>query len=84
MKCYKCNIFLANCKSEYGFYYYCPNCGKTFETSGQMKYNKRYDKQHPNTFINKKEVNLTSFFIFKSFSLFDNKGVLLVHLFYEK
>lgn len=37
---------MSQCKSKYGFYYFCPNCGRTFETGGQQQYNsKRYNSR---------------------------------------
>lgn len=41
MKCFKCNITVTNCKGKYGYYYFCPKCGNTFETAGQTRYNSR-------------------------------------------
>jgi len=39
MQCFRCHRTLSQRKSKYGFYYYCPNCGNTFETEGQKNYN---------------------------------------------
>lgn len=39
MQCFKCHRQMSQCKSKYGFYYYCPNCGRTFESSGQQRCN---------------------------------------------
>lgn len=39
MECYKCHKKLTQHKSKFGFYYYCSNCGKIFETNGQQIYN---------------------------------------------
>ena len=58
MKCFKCNITLSNCKSEYGFYYFCPRCKKTFETSSQKTYNKKYNNPHPNIFTKKNNYSI--------------------------
>ena len=44
MKCFRCNVTLSNCKGRYGYYYFCARCGKTFETSSQTEYNKKYKK----------------------------------------
>lgn len=30
---------MSQCKSKYGFYYFCPTYGRTFESSGQQRYN---------------------------------------------
>ncbi len=56
MQCFKCHINLFERKSEYGFYYFCPNCGKIFETKGQQsynskKYNSRSDYMKTNDFV---------------------------------
>ena len=45
MVCFKCNVELYENKSEYGFYYRCPKCGKTFETKRQSKNNQFYFKK---------------------------------------
>ena len=39
MKCFSCNCQLLEKKSQFGFYYQCPKCGKIFETTGQTTYN---------------------------------------------
>lgn len=39
MNCFKCKVKLVQAKSEYGFYYYCPKCGRKIETQGQTTYN---------------------------------------------
>ncbi len=41
MQCFKCHRKMSQCKSEYGFYYFCSNCGRTFETGGQQSYNSK-------------------------------------------
>lgn len=41
MKCFNCNGSMSQCKSKYGYYYFCPVCGKTFETGGQQRYNSK-------------------------------------------
>ena len=46
MLCFKCQRNMAQCKSKFGFYYFCPNCGRTFETGGQQRYNsKKYNSR---------------------------------------
>lgn len=46
MQCFKCHKKMSECKSKYGFYYFCPNCGKVFETKGQQSYNsKKYNSR---------------------------------------
>ena len=46
MKCFNCHTELTQKKSMFGYYYSCPHCGKTFETSGQKFYNsKKYDNR---------------------------------------
>ena len=39
MQCFNCHRQMYQRKSQYGFYYYCSNCGRTFETQGQQLYN---------------------------------------------
>ena len=46
MQCFKCHKNVSKTKSEYGFYYFCPNCGSSFETGGQQRYNsKKYNSR---------------------------------------
>ena len=47
-KCFKCKCKMYQCKSEYGYYYRCSNCGRIIEFKGQkdynsQKYSTRYD-----------------------------------------
>ena len=42
MQCFKCGTTVIQRLSQYGYYYYCPNCGKIFETSGQTEYNQKH------------------------------------------
>ena len=42
MKCFNCDVTLSQCKSKYGYYYFCARCGKTFETESQKEYNKKF------------------------------------------
>lgn len=52
MICFNCGIPVTQCKSKYGFYYFCPSCKNTFETSGQQGYN---SKNYRNVDCNKVE-----------------------------
>lgn len=46
MQCFKCHKNVSKTKSEHGFYYFCSNCGRTFETEGQKRYNsKKYNSR---------------------------------------
>ncbi len=46
MQCFKCHKNMSQGKSKYGFYYFCPNCGRKFETGGQQRYNsKKYNSR---------------------------------------
>lgn len=46
MQCFNCHKNVFQRKSRYGFYYYCPNCGRIFETEGQKIYNsERYSSR---------------------------------------
>lgn len=45
MTCYKCHSEMYQNKSEFGFYYRCPRCGRVFETKSQKKNNSEWFKK---------------------------------------